>query len=159
MAEALAAVGAVANIVQLVDFGSKVLLRLNDFLSNSGRVPKTFQHLQTELRVLLDALKHTKTAIETGSVPDQTREALRPAIDGCRIQIETLDAVLAKTLPILGDSWRKRGIKAISSLYQDGKVKEIRAELYRSIQALTYYHTATSSVLCPTTGTADKLDA
>lgn len=158
MAEALVAAGAVANIVQLVDFGSKVLLRLNEFLSNPGRVPKTFRHLQTELRVLLDTLKHTQTAIETGFVPDGTREALRPAIDGCRTQIETLDAILAKTLPIPGDSWRKRSTKAILSLYQDGKVKEIRAELYRSIQALTYYHAAASSTLRPATGTADKLD-
>jgi hypothetical protein len=36
MAEALAVVGVVSNIIQLVDFGSKVLHRLNDFQSSLG---------------------------------------------------------------------------------------------------------------------------
>ena len=53
MAEALAAIGAVASIVQLVDFGSKVLLRLNEFQSSIGEIPKVFQHVKAELPVLL----------------------------------------------------------------------------------------------------------
>ena len=158
MAEALATTGAVASIVQLVDFGCRVSCRLNEFLSNSSQVPKTFRHLQIELGVLLDALRHTEAAIKTGSVPDQTREALRPAIDCCRSQIESIDAILAKTLPTLGDSRRKRGIKAISSLVHDGKVKAIRVQLSRSVQTLTYHHVASSSTLRPLPGKADDVD-
>jgi hypothetical protein len=40
MAEALAVVGVVASIVQLVDFGSEVFHRLNDFQSSLGEIPK-----------------------------------------------------------------------------------------------------------------------
>jgi hypothetical protein len=147
MAEAFAAISIVSSIVQLVDFGSKVLLRLNEFQSGAGEIPKTFQHIKAELPVLLDTLEQTKTAIQTGSVRDETKKALLPAIDGCRTQIESLDIVIGKALPLSGDSWRKKSRKAVSSLRQDGKVRKIRTDLQGYIQTLTYYHAAASSTL------------
>jgi hypothetical protein len=152
MAEALAVVGVVASIVQLIDFGSKVLLRLNEFQSNARETPKTFQHVKAELPVLLDTLEQTKTAIETGSVRDETKKALLPAIDGCRTQIETLDILIMKVLPLAGDSWRERSRKVISSLRQDANVRKIRSDLQGYIQTLTYYHAAASSTLRPLIG-------
>jgi hypothetical protein len=152
MAEALVVVGTVASIVQLVDFGSKVLLRLNEFQSSIGEIPKSFQHIKAELPVLLDTLEKTKTAIETGSVQDETKKALLPAIDGCRTQIEVLDILIRKVLPLSHDSWRERSRKAVSSLRQDGKVKKIRTDLQGYIQTLTYYHAAASSTLRPLIG-------
>jgi hypothetical protein len=152
MAEALVVVGTVASIVQLVDFGSNVLLRLNEFQSSIGEIPKSFQHIKAELPVLLDTLEKTKTAIETGSVQDETKKALLPAIDGCRTQIEVLDILIRKVLPLPHDSWRERSRKAVSSLRQDGKVKKIRTDLQGYIQTLTYYHAAASSTLRPLIG-------
>lgn len=149
MAEALAVVGVVASIVQLIDFGSKVLLRLNEFQSNAREIPETFQHIKAELPVLLDTLEQTKTAIETGSIRDETKKALLPAIDGCRTQIESLDILIMKVLPLAGDSWRERSRKVISSLRQDAKVGKIRSNLQGYIQTLTYYHAAASSTLRP----------
>jgi hypothetical protein len=149
MAEALAVVSVVASIVQLVDFGSKVLLRLNEFQSSVGEIPKTFQHIKAELPVLVDTLEQTKTAIQTGSVRDKSKEALLPAIDGCRTQIEALDIVIGKVLPLSSDSWREKSRKAVSSLRQDGKVRKIRTDLQGYIQTLTYYHAAASSTLRP----------
>jgi hypothetical protein len=153
MAEAFVVVGAVASIVQLVDFGSKVLLRLNDFQSTTGEIPKTFQHIKAELPVLLDTLKQTKSALEGGSISDETKSALLPAIDGCRTQIALLDTIIGKVVPLPSDSWRERGRKAISSLRQDGKVQHIRANLQGYVQTLTYYHAASSSMIQPPLGT------
>ena len=147
MTEALAAVGAVASIVQVVDYGSKILLRLHEFQSKLRGAPTAFQRLQIELRVLLDALKHTQLVLETGAISEGSREALHHAVNDCRVQIENLSNLLAKILPADGDSWRKRGIKAIASLCQDNRVRDIRAELGRCIQVLTYYHAAFSSSL------------
>jgi hypothetical protein len=152
MAEALAVVGVVASIVQLIDFGSKVLLRLNEFQSNAREIPKTFQHVKAELPVLLDTLEQTKTAIETGSIRDETKKALLPAIDGCRTQIESLNILIMKVLPLAGDSWRERSRKVISSLRQDANVRKIRSDLQGYIQTLTYYHAAASSTLRPSIG-------
>jgi len=143
MAEALALVGIAANIVQLVDFGSKILYRLNEFQSNVGDVPETFRHIKAELPVLLDALQRTKEAIEAGSVRDETKNALRPAINGCLEQIKSLDEVLLKALPTSSDSRVKRIWKAIQmSLHYDTKVEEITAIVKEYIQTLTFYHAA-----------------
>jgi hypothetical protein len=146
MAEAFAIVGVAASIVQLIDFGSKVLIRLNEFHSNAGEIPKTFQHVKAELPVLLDTLEQTKTAIETGSIRDETKKALLPAINGCQTQIESLDTLVRKVLPLPGDSWRERSRKSFSSLRQDAKVERIRTDLQRYIQTLTYYHAAASTL-------------
>ena len=140
MAEALVVVGIAANIVQLVDFGSKILHRLNEFQSNVGDVPESFRHIKAELPVLLDALQRTKEAIEAGSVRDETKNALRPAINGCQEQIKSLDEVLLKALPTSGDSRIKRVRKAIEmSLRYDSKVEKITAIIKEYIQTLTFY--------------------
>lgn len=142
MAEALVVIGIAANIVQLVDFGSKILHRLNEFQSNVGDVPESFRHIKAELPVLLDALQRTKEAIEAGSLRDETKNALCPTINGCLEQIKSLDEVLLKALPTSGDSWIKRSGKAILSLRYDSKVEKITAIVKKYIQTLTFYHAA-----------------
>lgn len=142
MAEALVVFGIAANIVQLVDFGSRILHRLNEFQSNVGDVPESFRHIKAELPVLLDALQRTKEAIEAGSVRDETKNALCPTINGCLEQIKSLDEVLLKALPTSGDSWIKRSGKAILSLRYDSKVEKITAIVKKYIQTLTFYHAA-----------------
>lgn len=124
MAEALAVVGVVASIVQLVDFGSRVLLRLNEFQSSVGEIPKTFQHIKAELPVLLDTLEQTKTAIQNGSVRDETKKALLPAIDGCRTQIGLLNIVIGKVLPLqvtLGERKVERRFRAFARMEKSGR--------------------------------------
>jgi len=153
MGEALAVVGIIANIVQLVDFGSKILHRLSEFQSSIEGVPESFRHIKAELPVLLNTLQQTKEAVEAGSVRDETMKALLPAIEGCRIQIRSLDDVLLKILPASGDSWTKRSTKALRmSLRYDSKVEKITDTVRKYIQTLTYYHAAASSTLVPLTG-------
>jgi len=152
MAEALAVVGVVASIIQLVDFSSKVLVRLDEFQSSLGEIPKSFRHIKAELPVLRDTLQQTKDAIDAGFVRDETKTALAPAIEGCMDQIKSLDAILTKTLPTPNDSRLKRGTKAIWSLHQDAKVESITKVLQGSIGILTFYYAAMSSTLQPLTG-------
>ncbi|KAF1974637.1 TPR-like protein [Bimuria novae-zelandiae CBS 107.79] len=143
MAEALAVVGIVANIIQLVDFGSRVLKRLEEYQSELGDIPETFRHIKTELPVLLDALRQTKAAIDAGSIQKESKKALLPAVEGCAVQIKALDDVIAKALPVLGDSWARRGRKALGSFRYDTKIDKITAVVRGYIQTLTY-HAATS---------------
>jgi hypothetical protein len=152
MAEALAVVGIIANIVQLVDFSSKVLGRLDEFQSSLGEIPKSFRHIKAELPVLQITLQQTKDAIDAGSIRDETETALRPAIEGCMEQIRALDALLIKTLPTSIDSRLRRGTKALWSLHQDAKVESITKILGGYIGTLTFYYAAMSSTLQPLIG-------
>ncbi|OCK73128.1 hypothetical protein K432DRAFT_387549, partial [Lepidopterella palustris CBS 459.81] len=148
MAEALAVVGIVASIVQLVDFGARVLTRLKEYQSKFGQVPEAFRHINTELPVLLDALQQTKAAIDAGSLQDETKKALLPAIEGCAVQIKSLEDVILKALPASGNSWVRRGRKALGSLRYDAKVEKITVVVRGYIQTLTY-HAAALSTLKP----------
>ena len=152
MAEALAVVGIIANIVQLVEFGSKILHRLTEFQSSVQDVPESFRHIKAKLPLLLHTLQQTKEAIDAGRVNDETTKTLDPIIQGCREQIELLDATLAKTLPSPNDTPGKRRIKAILSIPQDAKVEKIVKTLHSYIRTLTFYYAAVSSTLRPLTG-------
>jgi NACHT NTPase-like protein len=144
MAEALA----VSSIVGLVDFGFKVLHRLNDFQSSRGEIPETFKHVKDELPILLETLDQTKVAIEKGSIiKEETKKALLMVVSGCQTRITLLDNLIARSLPQEEDSWRKKAGKAIFSLRQDAKVTKITAILRTHVQSLTCYRVAASSTL------------
>jgi hypothetical protein len=152
MAEAIAVIGIVASIVQLVDFSSRFLHRLEEFQSSIGEIPRSFRHIKAELPVLQVTLQQTREAIEAGSVRDETKKALVPAIEGCTEQIRVLNPILAKMLPIPTDSRLRRGTKAILSLHQEAKIESITKILRCYIGTLTFYYAAISSTLQPLTG-------
>jgi hypothetical protein len=152
MAEALAAVSVVASIVQLFDFSTRVVSRLNEFYSVAKEVPKSFRHVKTELPLLATTLAQLKDTLDTTSAADATTRALVPVIAGCAEQVEKLDAILKSILPENTDSLRMKGKKAIVSLNADRKVETITETLRNYIKILTFYYAAASSTLQPFTG-------
>lgn len=144
MADPVTVIGAIASIIQLVEFGGKVLGRLKEFHSNRVEIPKCFRYIETELPVLLDAFAQTKTAIETGNVRAETGDVLLPAIEGCRKLVKQLDSILARLIPLESDSWSRKTRKTFSSLRHEAKVQEIRTEINGFIRVLTYSNTATT---------------
>lgn len=101
-----------------------------------------FRHIKAELPVLLDALQQTKASIDARSMRYESKKALLPAVVGCTMQIKALDDVIAKALPTSGDSWARRGRKALASLRYDAKVEKITAVIRGYIQTLTYHAAA-----------------
>lgn len=156
MAEAIAALGLAASILQLIDFSAKVVGRLNEFQSSLREVPKSFRQISNTLPLLCDTLEQIRHAVEADSFREQTKTALLLVVEGCRSQITELDAMLAKSLPTPQDSQLKRGFKAVSSIGHDGKVERISKDLHGYISTLTFYCTAVSSTLQPLQGTAAR---
>lgn len=152
MAEALAAVGIVANVVQLVDFTAKVLSRLNEYHTQAGEIPTSLRDIKAELGALRDALQHTEQAIATGTLGATADTVLRPTLEGCEGQVKALDDLCARNLPATGDSWRKKTQKALLSIKQEGKVENVTKTLRGYIATLTFYHVAALSTLRPSTG-------
>jgi hypothetical protein len=152
MAEALAIVSVVASIVQLVDFSTRVVSRLDEFYSVTKEVPKSFRHIKTELPLLATTLAQLKGAISTTSVADKSTKALVSVIAECNEQVTQLDAILEKTLPEANDSLRIKSKKAIVSVHYDSKVEGITKTLRNYVRILTFYYTAASSTLQPLTG-------
>lgn len=142
MAEAFAVVGIVASIVQLVDFGTRILSRLEEYQSKTADIPESSSHIKAELPALLDALRITQSAVDAGYMADESKKALLPVIEGCKVQIKLLEELVAKTLPASGDSWIRRGSKALRSLRYDAKVERIASVIRKYVQTLTYHATA-----------------
>ena len=152
MAEALAIVGIVASIVQLVDFSTRVASRLEEFYSVTKEVPKSFRHIKTELPLLATTLTQLKETISTTSVADKSTKALVPVITGCTEQVTQLDAIFEKILPEANDSLRIKSKKIVMSVRYDSKVEGITKTLRNYVGILTFYYAAATSTLQPLTG-------
>src|SRR5208282_6588467 len=87
MAEALGIISLVSSIVQIVDFGSKIVHRLNEFNSSLNEVPTSFRDVKIELPLLVDTLKRTKKQTEEGCFSENTQEAIQSVVEGCRLQV------------------------------------------------------------------------
>jgi hypothetical protein len=150
MAEALAVIGLVSAIVQFVEFSSKVIERLNEFQSGIDEVPQTFRDLKIQLPLLRETLKKTKTHAEAGFVDTDIQTAVLNVVKGCQEQVELLDSILVKTLPVTGDSRIRRGAKAFSSVGQEKDVQKIVARIQQYQVSLIHYQTSPVTQALPT---------
>lgn len=139
MAESLAVVGLIAAVLQFIDFGTKVMTRLNDFHAQIDAGPETFREVNTWLPLLLNTVTRAKKQAEAGHLDKDTQRALIPAIEGCCLQVEILNSLLVKILPTSGDSLWRRRLKALSSLRQEKKVQQITAKVLEYTTTLIYH--------------------
>jgi hypothetical protein len=102
--EPLAVIGLVSAIVQFVDFGTKVVGRLNGFRQSINEVPKTFRKINDQLPLLIDTLRRTQSQADAGHVGEETAKALKPVVEGCLVQVKQLEDILVKALPLDKDS-------------------------------------------------------
>ncbi|KAJ4304872.1 hypothetical protein N0V90_000400 [Kalmusia sp. IMI 367209] len=150
MAETLAVLATVSSILQIVDFTSKIVDRLAEFLSDSDDIPQSLGHLKAELPLLSYTLQQIQEAIEAKRLPERSAAALRPTLQGCEQSMHQIESILEKTLPKPGDGKTKRAFKSVISVIKDGKIEFMLTSLGRYKATLTFYFAAaSSSVLQP----------
>jgi hypothetical protein len=108
MAEAVAVVNIVANVLQLVDFALKVIHRLDEFQSFCAGIPKSYRQIRAELPILTISLQRLKDGMHTGSIRESEAAALLPAVQGCQDQISELDNMSLKMRPQTTESRGKK---------------------------------------------------
>ena len=122
MAEALAAIGLAAPIVQFVDFGTKVGKRLKDVVSGSD--PETLGIVQNILPLHVTSLKDLGKRIEFGDVDHETQKAVSSAVEGMTALIKDLEKLLDSTFIV-----EKAGQSSIHLV--DGEREEIEKNACR----------------------------
>jgi hypothetical protein len=138
MADVLAIIGLVSAIVQFVDFGSKIVSRLNEYREAGNNVPKTFQKISVDLPLVINNLRRTKDQADAGEISDETANVLRPVLEACLLQTKRLEDLLEKALPVEGDStWRRRK-RAVASLADGKAVQKTMSELEAHLAHLLY---------------------
>jgi hypothetical protein len=145
MAEALAVIGIVSSIVQIVEFSSKVIQRLDDFASSVGEVPRAFRHIKTELPLIIDSLRRIQDQDRAGALETATVDAVRPVIQDCQQEIKRLESILNRTVPSVGASSWDRRKKAFLSLGKDKDVEQIADSLSRYVRVLTLHQAVEGS--------------
>ena len=147
MAEAIAALGLAATIIQVIDFSSRLAHRLEEFRSFVGEVPESFRHISIRLPLLTDTLKQIKANIDRQAASDSTTSVTASVVAECQKQLTVLQEILDRTVPPPeASSWERRK-KAFVSLGSDKKVEAIAKALGQSLpnilESREYY---TSSV-------------
>jgi hypothetical protein len=139
MAEPLLALGIVASIIQLIDFSSKVIRRLDEFKVDGRKIPRTLQNLKTKFALLRKALQQVKNSIDAGFVGDDNEATLSSAVRGCQELIQEVDDIITKILPSSDDSKQTRVKKVLASFHQEAKIRSINKTLNDHIRTLTFY--------------------
>ena len=139
MAESLAIIGLVSAIVQLVDFGTKIVARLDDFEKAVGSVPEAFRDIHTQLPLLLNNLKKTKEQAKARELDEDAKKAVLAVVDNCQNGLQSLEKILVKSLPAANESISRKIGKAISSVRREKRVQDIAKKLRDNAIYLTQY--------------------
>jgi len=126
MAE-LAIVGVIANIVQLVDFGTKIIGRVREFQSAVGEAPQSLHDLTINLSVLIKTVDLIQRTAESYDV--NTKLALEQLITKCLKDVKLLDELIRRLLPRENDSTLLISQKALISLAKDKYIKGMVTKL------------------------------
>lgn len=145
MAEALAAIGVIANIMQLIDYSLKATSRIDEYGHRTTELPETLEHVRLRLGPLSDALRKLELGIKSGAVEKASRGHLWEAIQGCEKHIKQLTEIIKKCVPEPNASRAQRTMKALGSLRYDKKIEKIDAELGKYIQGLAFHTTASQA--------------
>jgi hypothetical protein len=117
MAEAIAVMAAISSIVQLIEFTSKVVARLNSIQSGVKGNPDSLSSMKTELLVLLTTLQQVHNAIKDARMPPKCATALHPTIESYKKLIGGIDATMSKNLPSQGDGKTKALLKSVGNVW------------------------------------------
>ena len=142
MAEAFVAVGFVGALVQLVEFGYKILKRMIHLRSRiSPEHAKPFREIENQLPLLLSIIERVRARLDAHGVSEADEFALSRTIDGCHDQVRRLDALLddifsARDAPRIQQLW-----KSMRSMRKERRLPLIQQALENYKSTLTLYLT------------------
>lgn len=167
MAEALALIGLVASITQFLEYGHKLLARLDDIASSSADRPNAFVALKVRLPAVLAILGRIQHQIDNGVFVDAAQAAaLGPVIENSIAHVRLLLGMLEKALPGSGSGAGAGGgkrevvaryFKALRSLSLDAEVQRVSGRLQENLQVIALVQT--TGLLDVTAQTARVLSA
>lgn len=139
MAEALAVIGILSSIIQLVDFSAKLLDRLNDFVTNARDVPDAFRNIYIQLPLTAATLQRLSHGIQGNGLTDNEQKALRAIIDRNLELIHDINDVLSRTVPSKSSSSFEKRLLALQSLRHDKRIQKASEQLLQNVNLLTFF--------------------
>ncbi|KAI7329445.1 hypothetical protein KC315_g6145 [Hortaea werneckii] len=147
MTDPITAVGAIASVIQLIDFSARLLARLIEYRSKDNELPSAFMHIHNQLPLLREVLEKSREGINSQIISQNEVKAIEPCLRGCQQQIEKLTVILSAILPEDQDNAAKRFKKGIQSMWKESEVKTLEDEIGWYVTRLTFYYAWSSSRL------------
>ncbi|MCJ1311572.1 hypothetical protein MMC25_005245 [Agyrium rufum] len=135
----ITAIGLASAIITFVDFGSKIVRRLEE-LSAAGEVPKVFREIRTRLPLIITTIDRTRDAAK--NLSRSAEEALSSVVESCYSQVKQLEEILQRFTAEKGESSWRKGFKATLSIMEETKVQRIESALRENVQILTLFSLA-----------------
>jgi len=146
MAEAIAAVSLGASVLSFIDLAGRVTSRLKEFYDSSQDLPHAFRSISDRLPLLLEKIVEIKACCDNGTIDEKRARALKAPVDGCRRQIDALNTILTKSLPvkqdtpgIKKDSRFRLTVKALRSIPKEKNVQKLQQILQEYELAILFY--------------------
>ena len=116
MAEAVALLGLISSIAQVIDFSTRVVKRLDEFMTNVKDLPQYFQHISNQLPIVIDVVKNLQRRVGSGDFDSETQMDLERVIKALDKELEALDALFYSILPSAQASTWGKSVKAVTSV-------------------------------------------
>lgn len=136
MAEAFAVIGLASALLQLLDFGGKVIKRLRVLEDQTTEGTACFKGVRTRLPLMLDLVKKIMLQMEAGLIGEKSQAVMYPVVQNCISQAQELDHLINKSLPQPSDNTWVRGKKAVYSVLAESEIGRVDAELKSSFELL-----------------------
>jgi Fungal N-terminal domain of STAND proteins len=145
MAEVLAALGVVASVAQLADYGFRLSVKLYSYSAAVSRADKAVQSLSNEVSVTSAVLKELGGILqedEAKYVSVTALQATSGTVQECLAVFEELNQELEKCLPSTSDAAEKAKFKInitgkLKFPFMEKKIGLLRANLDRLKSSLT----------------------
>jgi hypothetical protein len=153
MAEALAAIGVIASVAQLADYGFKLSIKLFAYSESVSRADASIQSLSNEVSLTSAVLRELSNSLQADEEEDGTTaprvvssaalEATKGTVRECMVVFEGLGTVLDRCVSVAvkeGGGGRGKGMKMKDKLmwpFLQPKVELMRSNLDRLKASLT----------------------
>jgi hypothetical protein len=147
MAEVIAAVGVIASVAQLADYGFKLSIKLTSYSEAVARADRTIESISNEVSFTSGVLKVLGDILEQDEAKYISRtavEATQGTVKECFVVFESLTKILDKALPKSSDVEKggkgAKGMRLREKMkwaFQEPKVELMRANLDRLKANLT----------------------
>jgi len=134
-AEVLAAVGLASNVLQFIDFTTKLCAQIKDYASSASGLPKELSQQALQLSALLVLLK---------GLPQQPNgpKLEKDVLGQCQIQAQELSDLLESLQGGRGQSRWRTAVVAFKSLKREEQIGKV-------VHKLDSFHLALIAGLCP----------
>ena len=141
MAEAVAVIGVIASIVDIVEFASKIVSRLHSYSSSASALPASFQSVADQLPLLIRVLDRFRSRIENTALSNEGTDALLPVLLNTSNDVKSLHKILKAALPKAEASSMERATKALTSLSLEKETARVLQRVHSNIQLLVFAQT------------------